>query len=200
MQVAERVEATGSSDTTALSQNLTSVEKEAQKLYTKIRQLKQELRPTLYQIQKLERENQKIQEVLGRNIPTGSSYPWINLSQPVESEFTPTQIQALGEQANQTQQYVVRLASQLQSFSRTVAQVEQNNTSLRSQYRKAKLNHKEKQEESKKVQAAENWSKIKSVAQQISSPENIPKFQGVQYTTWKEYWKAKRDYEMMNSK
>ena len=191
------VEAT---DVNNLSQNLTTVEKQISQFYNKIRKLKQEVRPTLDQVKKLKRENNKITEVLNRNIRTGSSFPWINLSQPQKSEFNASNVSTIAREFGQIQDNINRLASQLSDFSRTVAEVETHNQNLRTQYRQAKEDHKKKQELAQKKQRKQNWQKVTDFVEQVSSPENIPLFQGKQYSTWKEYWNAKNEWEQMNSK
>ena len=94
----------------------------------------------------------------------------------------------------------MELTGQLQSFSHTIADVERNNKRARESYKQAKADHKEKQKARQEEQRKKNWQKAKNLAKKINSPENIPKFRGKQYKTWKEYWKAKREYDLMNSK
>ena len=195
--------AVDSTNARSLSQNLTTVEKDIKELHKKIYTLKQKVSPAIYQTQKLERENKKLREVLARSIPTGSTYPWLNLSQPQKFEFTVTSTRAIKDKAVKIKNNIDELVSRhLSSFAEAITDVEEKNKEFRTQYKQAKAQHRQKQIDAKKAQAQRNWEKVTNLAEKISSPENIPKnpMTGKKAKTWKEYWDAKNEYEMMNSR
>ncbi|MCY4321846.1 MAG: hypothetical protein OXC37_05560 [Bdellovibrionaceae bacterium] len=129
------------SNVNVLNQNIMTVEQQIGELNRQIQWFRKKMDSAISQTQQLDKENNKIREVLRQNIPLRSTFPWIRLSSPQKIYLAKTGIHTMKFKTERIQNIINELINQSSDFLSDMQIVEGDHKKLSEQYKMAKKDH-----------------------------------------------------------
>lgn len=192
-----------------LDDKLESMEDQSKDLREQIWELKKRIKNTVSEIERLEKQNQKLLEgrqVLGQRHLSNSDYEYDSLEENLEA------INKTFTELGETMRALLD-ETQVATLDEDLATTVSNNNDLRQQYRERRAEREEERRVEEQRQADENWETVKETAnnaketvtswwRNISSEDNIPKNPdtGERYGSWQEYHNDRQRRQMENGR